>query len=145
MYKYFCILYQIWIIEPSLTAEKLEEYKNQMQETELDDVYLPKFEFDTKYFMKETLSSLGMPTAFSGTANFSGMTLAEQLFIDQVIHQAYIKVDEEGTEAAAITSIGVSLTSMPQTTYFRVDRPFIFVIRDHHSNTILFIGKVLEL
>jgi len=58
-------------IEPSLTAEKLNEYKNQMQETDLEDIYLPKFEFDSKYFMRDTLSSLGMPTAFGGTADFS--------------------------------------------------------------------------
>jgi len=133
------------IIEPSLTAEKLEEYKNQMQETELDDVYLPKFEFDTKYFMKETLSSLGMPTAFSGTANFSGMTLAAQLFIDEVIHQAYIKVDEEGTEAAAATVVIMKLTSMPEPKpVFNADHPFIFLIQEQETGNILFMGRFTE-
>ena len=133
------------VIEPSLTAEKLEEYKNQMQETEFDDVYLPKFEFDTKYFMKEALSSLGMPTAFSGTANFSGMTLAEQLFIDEVIHQAYINVDEEGTEAAAATVVIMKFTSMPEPKpVFNADHPFIFIIQEQETGNILFMGRVTD-
>jgi len=133
------------VIEPSLTAEKLEEYKNKMQETELDNVYLPKFEFDTKYFMKDTLISLGMPTAFSGSANFSGMTLAEQLFIDEVIHQAYIKVDEEGTEAAAATVVITKFTSMPAPKpVFNADHPFIFLIQEQETGNILFMGRVTD-
>ncbi|MCK4590060.1 MAG: serpin family protein, partial [Nanoarchaeota archaeon] len=90
-------------IEPSLTLEKLNDYKSEMQETKLDSIYLPKFEFDSKYFMASVLSDLGMPTAFKsdGSADFTGMTAKEELFIDSVIHQAYVKVDEKGTEAAA--------------------------------------------
>ena len=130
-------------IEPSLTAEKLNEYKNQAQETELGNIFLPKFEFDTKYNMEETLSSLGMPTAFSGSANFSGMTLAEQLFIDEVIHQAYIKVDEEGTEAAAATVVIMKFTSMPEPKpVFNADHPFIFIIQEQETGNILFMGRV---
>ena len=89
--------------EPTLTANKLDEYKSRMKETKLDAISLPKFEFDTKYFMKDTLSALGMPTAFSGNADFSGLTGKKDLFISFVIHQAYVKVDEKGTEAAAAT------------------------------------------
>ncbi len=132
-------------IEPSLTAEKLKEYKNQMQKTCLDDIYLPKFEFDAKYSMRKTLSSLGMPTAFSGTADFSGMTLSEQLCISEVIHQAYIKVDEEGTEAAAATAVIMYTTSyIPPKPVFNVDHPFIFIIQDQDTGNILFMGRVTD-
>ncbi len=131
------------VIESSLTPGKLEEYKNQMEKTGLDDIYLPKFEFDTKYFMKETLSSLGMPTAFSGIADFSGMTLAAQLFISKVIHQAYVKIDEEGTEAAAATVVITKLTSMPPPQpIFNADHPFIFLIQEQETGNILFMGRV---
>lgn len=79
--------------ESFLTAEKHEEYRAQMKEEKLNEIYLPKFEIETKYFMRGTLSSLGMPTAFTGEADFSGMTGGRDLFISQVIRQAYVKVD----------------------------------------------------
>ena len=118
-------------IENTLTAEKLNEYKSKMKETKLDSISLPKFEFDTKYFMKDTLSALGMPTAFSESADFSGMTGKKDLFISFVIHQAYVKVDEKGTEAAAATAAGMEKTTevMPRTD-FRADHPFIFLIQE---------------
>ena len=129
-------------IERTLTAEKLNEYKNQMQETELDEIYLPKFEFDTKYFLKETLSSMGMPTAFGENANFSRMTLAEQLYISKVIHQAYVKVDEKGTEAAAATGAYMSAGISPSKPIFKADHPFIFIIQEKETGNILFMGRV---
>ena len=132
-------------IGSSLTKEKLEEWKNQMNEEKLDAIYLPKFEFDTKYFMKETLEAMGMPAAFdSSLADFSGMTGQKDLFIGFVIHQAFIKVDEQGTEAAAATAVGMNLTSMPQQNIFRVDHPFIFIIQDKNTGNILFLGKVIN-
>ncbi|QEE15948.1 serpin family protein [Promethearchaeum syntrophicum] len=131
------------VIEPSLTVEKLNEYKNQTQETELGDIYLPKFEFDTKYNMEETLSSLGMPTAFSGTADFSGMTLAAHLYINKVIHQAYVKVDEEGTEATAATVVIMDYgINEPSQLVFNADHPFIFLIQEQETGNILFMGRV---
>ena len=129
-------------IESSLTAEKLNEYKLKMKETKLDSISLPKFEFDTKYFMKDTLSALGMPTAFSGSADFSGMTGKRDLFIDFVIHQAYVKVDEKGTEAAAATAVGMRTTSVRPRTDFRADHPFIFIIQEKETGNILFLGRV---
>ena len=133
-------------IEPSLTAEKLKEWKSQMKEDKLDAIYLPKFEFDTKYFMKEILSSLGMPTAFSaGNADFSGMDSSRDLFIDAVIHQAYVKVDEEGTEAAAATAVVMGTTSVgPPRKIFMADHPFIFIIQEKETGNILFIGRVTD-
>jgi serpin B len=132
-------------IEPSLTAEKLNEYKAQMKETKLDAVYLPKFEFDTKYFMKDTLSALGMPMAFTWPgADFSGMDGSNNLYISEVIHQAYVKVDEKGTEAAAATAvIGKFGTAMPRNV-FRADHPFIFIIQEKETGNILFMGRVTD-
>lgn len=130
-------------IEDNLTVENLESWKSQMQEERLDAIHLPKFEFDTKYMMKNTLSALGMPTAFdSEKADFSGMDEARDLFIAAVIHQAYVKVDEEGTEAAAATAVVVGVTSMPQLNIFNADHPFIFIIQQKDTGNILFMGRV---
>ena len=132
-------------VERNLTLKKLNEYKSEMAETKLDSIVIPKFEFDTKYFMKETLADLGMPTAFTEAADFSGMTGQRDLFIDFVIHQAYVKVDEEGTEAAAATAVGMKLTAMPeQTNDFIADHPFIFLIQDKTNGNILFLGRVVD-
>jgi len=132
-------------IENNLTLEKLNEYKSEMAETKLDSIVIPKFEFDTKYFMKETLANLGMPTAFSESADFSGMTGSRDLFIDFVIHQAYVKVDEKGTEAAAATAVGIKLTAIPQETNdFIADHPFIFAIQDKTNGNILFFGRMAD-
>jgi len=127
-----------------LSSEKLIEYKSQMQETKLDSISLPKFEFDTKYFMKETLSALGMPTAFSEDADFSGMTGERDLFISFVIHQAYVKVDEKGTEAAAATAVGMELTAVMPRNVFRADHPFVFIIQEKETGNILFLGRVVD-
>jgi len=125
-----------------LSAEKINEYKSQMTETKLDSISLPKFEFDTKYFMRDTLSNLGMPTAFSDGADFSGMTGQRDLFIKFVIHQAYVKVDEKGTEAAAATSVGMEVSSAMPRNVFKADHPFIFIIQEKETGNILFIGRV---
>lgn len=130
-------------IEPTLTSQKLNKYKNKMRETKLDAIYIPKFEFDSKYFMKDTLSAMGMPTAFTFDADLSGMDGTLMLYIDKVIHQAYVKVDEEGTEAAAATAVIVAEKSvaMPRNV-FRADHPFIFIIQEKETGNILFMGRV---
>ncbi len=138
--------YTLENIEGDLTAEKLEEYKSQMRTTDLDAIYLPKFEFDAKYFMRDVLSNLGMSTAFSTNADFSGMTGKRDLFISSVIHQAYVKVDEKGTEAAAATAVTMSATSAGpmNSIIFRADHPFIFIIQEKQTGNILFLGKVIN-
>jgi len=126
------------------SVEKLEEYKSQMQETKLDSISLPKFEFETKYTLNENLKALGMPLAFdAGNADFSGMTTAEKIWIDFVIHQAYVKVDEKGTEAAAATAVGMVGSAMPRN-IFRADHPFIFIIQQKETGNILFMGRVVD-
>lgn len=130
-----------------LTTENLNKWKSQMSEEKLDAIYFPKFEFDTKYGLNENLKALGMPTAFdSGSADFSGMTGGKDLFIDLVIHQAYVKVDEKGTEAAAATAVVMELTSVgpDQSRIFKADHPFIFIIQEKQTGNILFLGKIID-
>jgi len=106
---------------------------------------MPKFEFDSEFSLKETLSAMGMPIAFSGDADFSGITGNRELWIADVIHKAFISLDEEGTEAAAATAVVMPRLSIPEEPVeFNVDRPFIFLIRDIETGTILFIGRVLK-
>jgi len=131
-------------MQTPLTVENLVELKSQMTETKLSGIYLPKFEFDAKYFMVKDLSEMGMPTAFSMGADLSGMDGTDYLFIQQVIHQAYVKVDEKGTEAAAATAVIVGLKSAMQDNIFRADHPFIFMIQDKETGNILFMGKVID-
>jgi serpin B len=130
-------------IEPSLSAETLQEYKAQMTETRLDTIALPTFEFDAKYFMKRTLSDMGMPTAF-GNADFSGMDGTTNLQISQVIHQAFVKVDEQGTEAAAATAVVMRETAVMPSNLFIADHPFIFIIQEKQTGNILFMGRVVD-
>lgn len=129
-----------------LSAEKLNEYKSQMRETELDSILIPKFEFDTKYFMGDTLSAMGMSTAFSDDADFSGMDGTRNLQISEVIHQAFVKVDEQGTEAAAATAVVLKfMAAAPmQSNNFIADHPFIFIIQEKETGNILFIGRVVD-
>jgi len=88
---------------------------------------------------------MGMPAAFTGKADFSGISSKEPLTISQVVHKAFVEVSERGTEAAAATGVGVTMASMhvaDQPVVFRADHPFIFLIRDTRSGVILFIGRL---
>lgn len=110
------------------------------------NVALPKFEFKSDIPLKNALQELGMVDAFApNEADFSGMTGAENdLYVSNALHSAYINVDENGTEAAAVTVFSVGVTSAPveQPQDFVVDRPFIFAIYDHETDLILFLGRV---
>ena len=106
---------------------------------------MPKFEFESEFSLKKTLSAMGMPVAFSTNADFSGMTGNRDLFIDEVIHKAFVSVDEAGTEAAAATAVTMKLTAAPTTPIrVTVDRPFIYLIRDIETGSMLFIGRVMN-
>jgi serpin B len=106
------------------------------------DVYLPKFRMEWEDTLNTDLKSMGMENAFcEGCAHFTRMSpLGDSLFIDFVKQNTFVNVNEEGTEAAAVTTVGVGVTSLPPTVRF--DRPFVFVIRERLSGTILFMGKV---
>ena len=130
-------------IEDSINKEKLDELKGMLHEREVN-VYMPKFKFETKYFMKEDLKEMGMPTAFSMDADLSGMTGNMDLFIDKVIHQAFVEVNEEGTEAAAATAVIGTLNGIEKSNIFRADHPFMFIIQQKATGNILFMGRVVD-
>jgi serpin B len=105
---------------------------------------MPKFKFETPYDLKDIFIQMGMSEAFDpGTADFSGIDGARDLFIGAVLHKAFIAVDEKGTEAAAATFIAMTATE-PAGVNLTIDRPFFFFIRDIPSGTILFMGRVLN-
>jgi serpin B len=104
-------------------------------------VNMPKFKFDSSYSLKSALSALGMPVAFTDSADFSGMTDA-QLEIGDVVHKAFVAVDEAGTEAAAASGVIMEIASLP--TSVTIDQPFIFLIQDIKTGAILFVGRVMN-
>jgi len=109
-------------------------------------VFLPKFQIETTAHLPKTLAAMGMPTAFSGSADFSGMDGTQFLYIEDIIHKAYIDVNEEGTEAAAATAVimwgkGV-VPEEPPIPVFNADHPFLFIIQDDETGAILFMGRV---
>jgi len=107
------------------------------------ELRMPKFKMEYGQQLKEMLSQLGMGIAFTQQADFSHMIEGEPgLAISEVKHKTFIEVNEEGTEAAAATSVGIVVTSLPPS--IRIDKPFVFMIREKSSNAILFIGKLMQ-
>lgn len=134
--------------ETSLSADTLSALQ-QSAESRRVKVFFPKYTLKTKYAMLgRTLAAMGMPTAFSGNADFSGMDGTKNLLISDVIHQAFVDVNEEGTEAAAATAVVMKLAVAPANPepvpVFRADHPFIFLIRDDDTGSILFMGRVVD-
>jgi hypothetical protein len=127
-------------VEKSLTAADLDQCFKDAKPT-LVDVTLPKFTFCSEFKLTDTLRGMGMADAFGGGADFSGMSEKEKLFISAVIHKTFVAVDEEGTEAAAATGVGMTL-GLPEYQRFKADHPFIFVIRHNATGAILFMGRV---
>lgn len=105
------------------------------------NLFLPKFKFEYENTLNDELTRLGMGIAFTDRANFSGLA-NESLLIDQVKQKTFIEVNEEGTEAAAVTSVGVSVTSMPVIETLRFDKPFVFLIRENNCGLVLFTGII---
>ena len=127
-----------------LTSENVNSWVGQMTEQK-KEVFLPKFEFKFDNSLKDELTALGMTDAFDDAkANLSGISDAARLVISEVMHKTYIKVDERGTEAAAVTGITIDITSIGPDNSFRVDHPFVFAIREKDTQAILFIGKVMD-
>lgn len=131
------------VVEPKLNSEWLAKATGGLRAKD-GQVILPRFEFRTSYSLASTLRDMGMKLAFSDRADFSGITSSEQLKIDAVIHKAFVKTDEEGSEAAAATAITMRPTAaIPNANFhFRADHPFIFLIRDRQTGSILFMGRV---
>jgi len=128
-------------IENELSAKKLSEWKSMLKKQKVN-IYLPKFKLKTKYFLADTLKKMGMSTAFDSDADFSGINGKGGIWIDEVIHQAFVEVNEEGTEAAAATGVMMVEGISSLSPVFRADHPFIFLIQERKTGNILFIGKV---
>ena len=113
--------------------------------TEEIKLHLPKFEFESSFKLKDALSTMGMKEAFTPSADYSGIS-KQKLFISDVIHKTYIGVNEKGTEAAAVTAVLMRLTSAKPHPIkeFKVNRPFIVIIKDVKTNSILFMGSIVN-
>lgn len=108
-------------------------------------VYLPKFKITANFELAKTLSTMGMEDVFDNRADFSGMNGTKELYLSAVIHQAFVEVNETGTEAAAATGAVFNTRGItPVVPKFQADHPFIFIIRHNSSNSILFMGRVVN-
>ena len=125
-----------------LTKSNLETWLGDFAENEVQ-LYMPKFEVEYGIKLKKALTALGMGIAFGGGADFTNIADMD-LYINEVRHKTYVKVDEEGTEAAAVTIVEIWTTSADPPTFktMTINHPFLFVIREHNSNSILFMGKI---
>lgn len=132
-------------LEQSLSAGMLDQWIEQLRPN-LADVYIPRFTMTLGFSLGRMLSNMGMNLALSfKDANFLGMTTKPGYYIQDVVHKAYVRVDEEGTEAAAATAITMAPTGPPpKKIVFKADHPFLFLIRDIKTGTILFLGRVVE-
>ena len=132
-------------LEDSLSIDKLNKMFGELYRYPATDseIYLPKFKFTTPINLKADLQKLGMRDVFDRSkADLSGITGYKGMYVSSALHKAFISVDEEGTEAAAATGIGISLVSLRY--QFTVNRPFIFMIRHKPTGTVLFLGRVMD-
>ena len=131
-------------LEASITPEILEKLIDDLAMRNIA-LKMPAFETTSSFDLSKKLQNMGMTDAFSEDADFSGMDGSEELFISAVLHKAFVSVDEAGTEAAAATAVVMSLkAAMDPPLEVTVDRPFLFMIRDNPTGTILFMGRILD-
>ncbi|WP_438008885.1 serpin family protein [Sorangium sp. So ce321] len=130
-------------LEAGLDRERLEGVIGSLG-TRSVTMTLPKFKFESTLDLVPQLAELGMPIAFTGLADFSGIDGQGGLFISDVLHKAFVSVDEAGTEAAAATAVVIGETSAPEPATIRFDRPFLFFIRDIETGAVLFVGRVMN-
>jgi serine protease inhibitor len=131
-------------IVSSMSSENWDSWINNFSKQNVD-ITFPRFKFEYERYLNDDLINLGMPKAFSCEADFTKINPAGGLYIDFVKHDSFVEVNETGTEAAAVTVVGIALSSYPSgPSYFTflVNKPFLFAIRETTTNTILFIGKV---
>jgi len=128
-----------------LTPDNWNTWLNSMHYS-IDSIYihLPKFKFSYEKKLNDVLITMGMGVAFSATADFTKINKAGQLQISEVKHKSFVEVNEQGTEAAAVTLVAIIKLSMPQDPDFIANKPFLFVIKEKQTNSILFIGKVMN-
>lgn len=133
-------------LEKDLSSEKIEAWLTELDSASEQNVklYLPKFKLETGYDLVPTCTDLGMKDAFTpDVADFSGMGWPKgKLWISQIKHKAFVEVNEEGTEAAAATAVEMATKSISMDPVFKADHPFIFLVRDNSTGSILFMGRV---
>jgi serpin B len=130
--------------ESGLNADQLSSIMEGLERREVA-LSMPRFEMESEFSLNQALAAMGMGGAFTTAADFSGMTDPSELFISDVIHKAFVSVDEAGTEAAAATAVVMRLSAMPaEPVEVTVDRPFVFLIRDIQTGAILFVGRILN-
>ncbi len=130
--------------EETFTAELLQEITGSLRSQNIL-LTMPGFEFTESISLSDILRNMGMELAFSVSADFSGITGSRDLFISEVLHKAFVKVDEEGTEAAAATAVVMNLLSIPEPPVeMNINKPFIFLIMDNSTDAILFMGRVMD-
>ena len=136
---------QFEAFERSLDSGRVEAILAGLVERQVA-LILPRFEFESALQLEGPLAAMGMPLAFTPQADFSGMAPGRELFLGDVIHGATISVDEAGTEATAATAVVVLITGEPgpPPVTMRVNRPFLFLIRDGQTGTLLFVGRVVD-
>jgi len=132
-------------LEEKLTTKNLKAWTDSMRRKEVR-TYVPRFQFTEQFMLNSPLAALGMTRAFNAQkADFSGMNGKRNLYITAAVHKAFVDVNEEGTEAAAATGIVVGATAAPiDPIIFRADHPFVFMIRDGRTGSILFLGRVVN-
>ncbi|XP_036419120.1 alpha-1-antitrypsin homolog [Colossoma macropomum] len=131
-------------VEKNIDKERLKYWSDKLQRSYVD-LFMPKFSISSSFSLTDTLKEMGIVDAFSGTADFSGITEAKNLMVSKVLHKAVLKVDEKGTEAAAATTVEMVLMSMPMRPVpLKLNRPFLAFIVDHSTKSILFMGKITD-
>ncbi len=134
-------------LEKQLTPENLGKWLSELDKQHVReiDLYLPKFTLETGYNLKPLCMELGMRNAFTRNADFSGMQGRKgDIWISQIQHKAFVKVNEQGTEAAGTTAVEIVTKAMVSYPEFRADRPFIFLIQDNRTGMILFMGRMAD-
>lgn len=129
--------------ETGLDADQLFDIFDALGDSR-GDIWMPKFEFETEVQLSAVLAEMGMPAAFSGGFDAMVDGDASGLFIDEIYHDSFIAVDEEGTEAAAATAVAMDESAPPDWGEIRFDRPFLFCIRDRPTDAVLFLGRVVD-
>jgi serpin B len=129
-------------LEKRLSAESLARWHGRLSSRKVR-VEIPRFEMTTRFRLGQALKELGMERAFGAGADFGGITPDSGFQLSEVVHKAFVEVNEEGTEAAAATAVVGITAAMPgRTPLFRADHPFLFLIRHRPSGTVLFMGRV---
>jgi serpin B len=130
-------------LEKKLNIENLRKWTTQLRNQKVA-TWLPKFKLKCDFRLDKALQEMGMVDAFLDNANFSGMDGTDWLYLSAVLHKALIDVNEEGTEAAAATAVVVAQKSLRMEPQFHADHPFVFLIQENQTGSILFLGRIID-